>query len=199
MSISKTRQKLVDVARQLFAKKGVGNTTMNEIAEVSGKGRRTLYTYFKSKDDIYYAVIESELFILAHKLQDEMQKNMNPSEKLLNYIYTRMDVFHEAVMRNGNLRASFFRNIYVVEKSRRRLDITEMKMLEAILQEGNEKGCFNVQNIKLAAAIIQCSLKGCEVPFIRGDLRAFLQPQNRKNFANFILSGLLEKPDFKRN
>ena len=79
------------------------------------------------------------------------------------------------------------------------LDITEMKMLEAILQEGNEKGCFNVQNIKLAAAIIQCSLKGCEVPFIRGDLRAFLQPQNRKNFANFILSGLLEKPDSKRN
>ena len=34
MSISKTRQKLVDVARQLFAKHGIANTTMNDIADV---------------------------------------------------------------------------------------------------------------------------------------------------------------------
>ena len=33
MSISKTRQKLVDVARQLFAKNGIANTTMNDIAK----------------------------------------------------------------------------------------------------------------------------------------------------------------------
>lgn len=38
MSISKTRQKLVDVARQLFAKKGLNGTTMNDIAVASGKG-----------------------------------------------------------------------------------------------------------------------------------------------------------------
>ena len=51
MSISKTRQKLVDVARQLFAKNGVAATTMNDIAAASGKGRRTLYTYFNRKED----------------------------------------------------------------------------------------------------------------------------------------------------
>ena len=61
MSISKTRQKLVDVARQLFAKNGIANTTMNDIAVASGKGRRTLYTYFNRKEDVYSAVIESEL------------------------------------------------------------------------------------------------------------------------------------------
>ena len=70
MSISKTRQKLVDVARQLFAKKGLENTTMNDIALHSGKGRRTLYTYFKSKEDIYYAVIESELERLSDKMDE---------------------------------------------------------------------------------------------------------------------------------
>ena len=53
MSVSKTRQKLVDVARQLFAKNGLESTTMNDIATASGKGRRTLYTYFKSKEEIY--------------------------------------------------------------------------------------------------------------------------------------------------
>ena len=47
MTVSKTREMLVDVARQLFARMGVDNTTMNDIAQASKKGRRTLYTYFK--------------------------------------------------------------------------------------------------------------------------------------------------------
>ena len=62
--ISKTKKNLIDVAQQLFAKKGVENTTMNDIAEASQRGRRTLYTYFNSKSEIYKAVIESELSVL---------------------------------------------------------------------------------------------------------------------------------------
>ncbi|HRU13864.1 MAG TPA: helix-turn-helix domain-containing protein, partial [Dysgonamonadaceae bacterium] len=56
---SKTKRSLIEVARQLFAKNGVENTTMNDIAEASKRGRRTLYTYFNSKNEIYKAVVES--------------------------------------------------------------------------------------------------------------------------------------------
>ena len=69
MAVSKTKAKLVDVARQLFAKMGVENTTMNDIALASKKGRRTLYTYFKSKEDIYMAVVESELDMLSDMMK----------------------------------------------------------------------------------------------------------------------------------
>ena len=68
MSISKTRAKLVEVARELFARKGIESTTMNDIAQASGKGRRTLYTYFRSKEEVFYAVIESELELLSQKM-----------------------------------------------------------------------------------------------------------------------------------
>lgn len=47
MTVLKTRAKLVDVARQLFAKKGVEDTTMNDIAQASKKGRRTLILTLK--------------------------------------------------------------------------------------------------------------------------------------------------------
>ena len=57
MAVVKTRTKLVDVARQLFAKNGLENTTMNDIAQASGKGRRTLYTYFKNKEESYIYLI----------------------------------------------------------------------------------------------------------------------------------------------
>ena len=92
MSISKTRQKLVDVARQLFAKNGIANTTMNDIAKASGKGRRTLYTYFKSKDDVYYAVIESELERLSDKLDEVAAKSISPQDKIIEPIYTHLSM-----------------------------------------------------------------------------------------------------------
>mgnify|MGYP000057840138 CR=1 FL=1 len=86
MTVSKTKAKLVDVARQLFAKMGVENTTMNDIALASKKGRRTLYTYFKSKEDIYLAVVESELDILSDMMKHVVEKDIQPDEKLMEMI-----------------------------------------------------------------------------------------------------------------
>ena len=91
MTVSKTKAKLVDVARQLFAKMGVENTTMNDIALASKKGRRTLYTYFKSKDEIYLAVVESELDILSDMMKRVAERDMSPDKKMLEMIYTRLD------------------------------------------------------------------------------------------------------------
>ena len=94
MTVSKTKAKLVDVARQLFAKMGVENTTMNDIALASKKGRRTLYTYFKSKDEIYLAVVESELDILSDMMKRVAEKNISPDEKLLE-MYEQYEAFDD--------------------------------------------------------------------------------------------------------
>ena len=92
MTVLKTRAKLVDVARQLFAKKGVEATTMNDIAVASKKGRRTLYTYFKSKDQIYMAVVESELKMLSDTMDKVAKKPTVPDEKILELITTHLDI-----------------------------------------------------------------------------------------------------------
>ena len=57
MSTSKKKALLIDVARKLFAQKGLTGTTMNDIANESGISRRTLYVYFSNKEEIYSAVI----------------------------------------------------------------------------------------------------------------------------------------------
>lgn len=92
---------------------------MNDIAKASGKGRRTLYTYFNSKDDVYYAVIEGELERLSDKLDEVAEKKIRPLDKVIELIYTHLSMIKETVMRNGNLRAEFFRNIWMVEKVRK--------------------------------------------------------------------------------
>lgn len=166
MSITKTRHKLVEVARELFARKGLEATTMNDIAANSGKGRRTLYTYFRNKEDIYTAVIESELERLSEKLDDVTRLSVGPEEKVVALIYTHLNMIRETVSRNGSLRAEFFRNIWMVEKVRRKFDDEERSLLRRVLEEGVAAAKFRIDNVPLMADIIHYSVKGLEVPYI---------------------------------
>lgn len=166
MSITKTRHKLVEVARELFARKGFEATTMNDIAANSGKGRRTLYTYFRNKEDIYTAVIESELERLSEKLDDVTRLSVGPEEKVVALIYTHLNMIRETVSRNGSLRAEFFRNIWMVEKVRRKFDDEERSLLRRVLEEGVAAAKFRIDNVPLMADIIHYSVKGLEVPYI---------------------------------
>ena len=180
MSISKTRQKLVDVARQLFAKNGLENTTMNDIAMQSGKGRRTLYTYFKSKEEIYYAVIEGELERLSDKLDEVAMRKIRPQDKIIELIYTHLSMIRETVVRNGNLRAEFFRNIWMVEKVRKHFDDAEIELFRKVYTEGKEDGEFDIDNIDLVADITHYCIKGLEVPYIYGRIAHGMKEEDTK-------------------
>ena len=194
MSISKTRQLLVDVARQLFAKKGMENTTMNDIAMASGKGRRTLYTYFKSKEDIYYAVIESELERLSDQLDEVASKRISPQEKIIELIYTHLSMIKETVVRNGNLRAEFFRNIWMVEKVRKHFDEDELEILRKVYSEGKAEGEFDIDNVELVADITHYCVKGLEVPYIYGRLGHGMTTEDTKpQVAKFVYGALGRK------
>ena len=193
MPTAKTKAKLVDVARQLFAKTGVENTTMNDIALASKKGRRTLYTYFKSKEDIYMAVVESELDILLDTMRRVAEKNISPDEKILELIYTRLDVVKEVVYRNGTLRAYFFRDIWRVEKVRKRFDEKEVLLFKDVLREGAEKGVFQIDDIDMTAELLHYCVKGIEVPYIRGQIGPNLDDMTRDRYVKRLVFGALRR------
>ena len=174
MTVSKTKAKLVDVARQLFAKMGVENTTMNDIALASKKGRRTLYTYFKSKEDIYLAVVESELDILSDMMKHVVEKDIQPDEKLMEMIYTHRDIWR-------------------VEKVRKRFDATETQLFKEVLREGMEKGVFQIDDLDMTAEIVHYSVKGIETPYIRGHIGANLDDAVRDTYVTRLVLGALGK------
>ena len=193
MAVSKTKAKLVDVARQLFAKMGVENTTMNDIALASKKGRRTLYTYFKSKEDIYMAVVESELDMLSDMMKRVAEKNISPDEKMIEMIYPRLDAVKEVVFRNGTLRANFFRDIWRVEKVRKRFDAKEILLFKDVLREGVEKGVFRIDDIDMTAELVHYCVKGIEVPYIRGHIGAKLDDETRDKYVVNLVFGALHR------
>ena len=193
MSISKTRQKLIDIARQLFAKRGVANTTMNDIAVASGKGRRTLYTYFNRNEEVYSAVIESELERLSDKLDEVAAMKMRPLDKVIELIYTHLSMIRETVVRNGNLRAEFFRNIWMVEKVRKKFDDYEIDLFCKVYQDGKADGEFDIDDVNLVADITHYCIKGLEVPFIYGRIGHGLTEEASKPLVAKVVYGALGK------
>ncbi len=191
MTVLKTRAKLVDVARQLFAKKGVEDTTMNDIAQASKKGRRTLYTYFKSKEQIYMAVVESELEMLSDQLEKTAAKPISPDQKILELIMTHLDAIKMVVYRNGTLRADFFRDIWRVEAMRKDFDRKEVVLFRRILREGKEVNLFDIDNVEITADILHYCIKGIEVPYIRGQIGEELDDETGWRYVSKIVFGAL--------
>ena len=171
-TIVKTKDLMIEVARQLFARVGFTNTTMNDIADASKKGRRTLYTYFRNKDEIFHAVIERELERLWHDLELIRRLPASPEDKILTMLLTHLDKMKDLVLRNGSLRAEFFRDIWLVENSRAAFDEKEIRQLRELLEEGKESGLFHVPDTRLTAYLLQNIVKGMEVPFISGAYRS---------------------------
>ncbi len=190
--VLKTRDKFIEVARQLFARKGVENTTMNDIASASDKGRRTIYTYFRSKRDIFNAVIESETDQLLTRLRLIVARDTSPEEKLLEYVECRFETMKEIVSRNGSLRAGFFRDVRKVDRARKVITRKETAMLREILQQGVEKGVFNIPNLNHCAVIITQAIHGLDVPYIRDTLsdEGIDKEMLKRYLSDLILNGI---------
>ncbi|MCL1933453.1 MAG: TetR family transcriptional regulator [Candidatus Azobacteroides sp.] len=192
IAVAKTRDKLIDVARQLFARIGVENTTMNDIAMASEKGRRTLYTYFNNKTEIYNAVIESELNLLYRSLETVTHKNLPADEKLLEFILIRLESIKNVVFRNGTLRADFFRDIWRVENVRKSFDLREIACIRSILEDGIRQGIFDIPDSHKMAVVLHHAFKGLEVPYIRGTMPGFTSSDKSgvNNIINLLYNGI---------
>ena len=52
------KNQIIEAASVVFAQKGFARTTIAEVATRAGIGKGTVYEYFKSKEDLYFAVFE---------------------------------------------------------------------------------------------------------------------------------------------
>lgn len=190
--VLKTRDRLIEVARQLFARKGIENTTMNDIASASDKGRRTIYTYFKNKRDIFNAVVEQETEALLGRLTEIENRDISPTQKLEQYIICRFEIVREIVSRNGTLKAGFFRDVRKVDRVRKTISEHEIEILSRIIRQGMECGQFAECNTEHTATVIVHCIHGLDVPYIRDNLAENGLDQNTvmRSVIEIILNGI---------
>jgi AcrR family transcriptional regulator len=166
----KTKYQFINAAKTLFVRKGYDDTTMIDIAEEAGLSRRTLYSYFESKVEVFQAVVNNEVEKILAQLSDIAKQNMPVQQKIVEFIFGYFRLVKETVDRNGTLRSGFFRNAWGLEHFRKAFDLKQKQMLQDIISEGKTTGVFDVVSVRRTAEIMHNCMRGFEAPYIRGKL-----------------------------
>jgi AcrR family transcriptional regulator len=185
------REQVVQAARQVFARYGFKKTALDDIARESRKGKSTIYYYFKSKDEIFKAVIDAEAEIRAKAIEAQISQIEDPKLKLKTYIYVRMQTLKMVANYYEAIKNDLLDNLYFVNSFRTEHFEEEIARVQNMLQEGIEKSIFTIQNPLLTARTIVTILHGFEVPLILKNLSDEELQKSIDEMLNILFHGIV--------
>jgi AcrR family transcriptional regulator len=77
------RLAILDAARAVFAEMGYGATTVRDIIRRTGLASGTFYNYFKSKEEVFQAIMDESALRIRPRLREEREKAKTFEEFLL--------------------------------------------------------------------------------------------------------------------
>ncbi|MBE6305807.1 MAG: TetR/AcrR family transcriptional regulator [Bacteroidales bacterium] len=190
---SRTRERLIDVARQLFARKGIENTTMNDIATASDRGRRTIYTYFRTKSEIYQAVIEDESARIIKELSQTIESRITPGDKLRALMEYRIKFVVDSPSSGDVWLKSFFSRDAKRANSVRTMTAERIyDMIDKIVAAGVASGDFDPVQAQRLPSMLAMIIRGSDLALMRDSERE-LAEQWREQCINFIIDAVENK------
>jgi AcrR family transcriptional regulator len=77
------RNNILDAAEKVFFKLGFDNATMDDVAEMAELSKGTIYLYFSSKEDLYYAISIRALQVLRQSFEINVPDDAPVLDKIL--------------------------------------------------------------------------------------------------------------------
>jgi AcrR family transcriptional regulator len=142
---------ILEAAHKVFAQNGFSGTSVEAIAQEAGIAKGTLYLYYSSKHEIYWAALKSGLTALCCELRQKLEEAGTVEEKLRAYIATKLYFFEQ--------RRDFFRiyhaefgNVaaHAIHKDFTKLLLEQLGMIKSVLSEGSMQ--HKIREIKLESA-----------------------------------------------
>jgi AcrR family transcriptional regulator len=89
------QEQILGAAKRLFAVHGLSKVTMDDVAKAIGKGRSSLYYYYKSKDEIFDAVMDIEIREMMAAISRAVEEAQTTEEKLQAFCSAKLQVLGE--------------------------------------------------------------------------------------------------------
>jgi len=155
---------ILDSAEKPFVEKGYSDTSINEIAELADFSRTSIYQYFKSKEEIYLALLDRYSDVLIERLTEATGKPNGTVDKIR--------AFLEEIRQVMKLKPTFF-SLYFIQRhqveprlspelrtqlnaKRRRLE----NIFRDFYREGIEKGEVRDIRVKDASNLFFAQMTG---------------------------------------
>lgn len=130
------RDSILQAAERVFQKWGLNKTTMEDIASEAGKGKSTLYYYYKSKEEIFDEVVKLEVGKILEKAIRSTEEVGSAKEKIITYLVVSVHEMKNKISAYTIIREEIKRNQSFIEKLREFFDRQEEKFIKEILQFG---------------------------------------------------------------
>ncbi len=166
------RRDILDAAEHLFGKHGFFPTSMAQIAASSEFAVGTLYQFFKSKEEIYVALMEEKFDEFIERVRIEVERAPGPMEKIDALIGTKLQFFEK--------NRDFFR-IYATElggadcsvkgpPGQKLLDRFEgyIGIIADVIREGIRRGLFRADDPMELAYVLNGIMTALIRPWILG-------------------------------
>ncbi len=163
-----TRDRVLQVARDLFTTKGFANASIGELCRQAGVSPPTLYYHFGSKDGLFEAVVEEALSLEEFHglLCEAVATSSGPRARLRTYVLTYLTHFPALVL-NPGLHLQHSTQLSGASLLRVQTGVANIYQLaRELLQEGIESGDFRELDVELAASC----LMGTVDSFVRGQV-----------------------------
>jgi TetR/AcrR family transcriptional repressor of mexJK operon len=158
---------ILDAAKGEFSTFGFKKVTMDEIAGELDMGKASLYYYFRTKEQLFGAVITREHELFMETVERRIADAPSAGEKIKTFVAERTEYFNRLVHLNVlDLRtATAMKPIFA--KMFNSFSREEMKLLRAIILEGRKKGEFRVPSEEKVAEALLHTLQGLRMRFVR--------------------------------
>lgn len=196
MGVEGKREHILNNAIKIFAKKGIRNTKMIDVANAANVGKGTLYEYFSGKENLIGDMFDYWIQQFQKKQAHRIHQETEPVSKIKTLIsstfelYQRLKNFMEVLF-------DFWAEGVRYDNSSFSLSLEKMyteyrKRISSILKNGVEEGVFkNDIDINLTASTMIALLDGMLLQY------AFLKDSDFKpsgiseKISEMVLSGIL--------
>lgn len=195
------RRQIQKAALKVFARQGIYDFKMIEIAEMAGVGKGTLYEYFPSKNDLIVGCFNEFMTEFDEHVASRLAELTDPVEKIRKLIAASF----EFCLADKELLDTLF-DFYAASIPRRdgksllsELSPMYQQMIAhvaAIIDDGVSTGVFRSTDGKLAASLILALLDGIFFQLALGVIE-IEDDKFADRISNLLLDGLLINPHEK--
>ena len=94
-----TEYKIIEAAKQVFIEKGLERATMSDIAKTAGISRTSLNYYYRTKENLFYAIIEQVFNTLLPRIENLSISDGSIEEKIDKVV----DIYDEMLRKNEHM------------------------------------------------------------------------------------------------
>lgn len=141
-----TKEKIIHTSRDFFAGYGYEETSLAMIADSVGIKKPSLYAHFKSKEDIFTAVMDKELFEYSASVKEILSDTEKNVKTLLYDMLLRFSLYDDEASSEFYYRYSRYQpaglEAMIIEKFQENEKVM-LDMFNTVLSRGKENGEFD--------------------------------------------------------